>query len=120
MKLGRPPIVPALPIAMIGISAPPAGSSGKMLHQLREQGEGATATFLLQRISPLLAHRDRGQGAEFTSAFGGAADVRLSTALAGHDANDPSETLPGQNLLWCTTRYYALRGCGILEVRSTD
>ena len=36
-----------------------------------------------------MAHRDRGQGAEFTSAFGGAADVRLWTALAGHDANDP-------------------------------
>ena len=39
-----------------------------------------------------LAHRDRGQGAEFTSAFGGTADVRLWTALAGHDANDPSRT----------------------------
>ena len=34
-------------------------------------------------MSPVVAHRDRGQGAEFTSAF---ADVRLWTALAGHDA----------------------------------
>jgi hypothetical protein len=47
---------------------------------------------LLQCMSRFLAHRDRGQGAEFTSAFGGAADVRLWTALAGHDANDPNRT----------------------------
>jgi hypothetical protein len=36
-----------LPIAMIGISARPAGSLGKMLHQFREQAEGATSRFLL-------------------------------------------------------------------------
>jgi hypothetical protein len=44
-----------LSIAMIGISARPAGSSGKMLHQLCEVAEGATPTFLLQRMSPVLA-----------------------------------------------------------------
>ena len=47
-----------LPIAMIGISARPAGSSGKMLHQLREQAEEATTTFLLQRMSPFWPETD--------------------------------------------------------------
>jgi len=42
---------------MIGISARPAGSLGKMLHQLCELAKGTTRTFLLQRMSPLMAHR---------------------------------------------------------------
>ena len=33
-------VAPVLPIAMIGISACPAGSSKKMLHQLRERCKG--------------------------------------------------------------------------------
>ena len=40
---------------MIGISARPASSLGKMLHQLCELAQGTTWTFLLQRMSPLLA-----------------------------------------------------------------
>jgi hypothetical protein len=41
MKLGRPPTAPLLPIAMIGISARPVGSSPSMLHEtvaVREAG----------------------------------------------------------------------------------
>jgi hypothetical protein len=34
-----------------------------------------------------------GQGVEFTSAFGAAAEVHGPTASAAFDANDPSETL---------------------------
>jgi len=37
-----------------GSSARLAGSSGKMLHQLCEQGEGGTPQLLLQRTSPFL------------------------------------------------------------------
>jgi hypothetical protein len=44
-----------LPIEIIGIPARPAGSSGKMLHQLCELAEGAMPTFLLQCMSPQLA-----------------------------------------------------------------
>jgi hypothetical protein len=56
MKPRRPPTPSLLPIAMIEISARPAGSSGKMLHHLGAQAEGATPAFLLQRISPFMAH----------------------------------------------------------------
>jgi hypothetical protein len=52
MMVGCPPTAPVLPIAMIGISARPAGSLGKMLHQFREQAEGATSRFLLRCMSP--------------------------------------------------------------------
>jgi hypothetical protein len=55
MKVTCLPTAPALPIAMIGISARPAGSLGKMLHQLRDHTEGAIPTFLLQRMSPFMA-----------------------------------------------------------------
>jgi hypothetical protein len=48
---------------------------------------------LLRRRSPFLAaHRVRGQGVEFASAFGGAAAVPRWTALPGRDANDPEPT----------------------------
>jgi hypothetical protein len=42
-------------ITMIGISARPACSSGKMLHHLRAQAEGPTPAILLRRMSPFLA-----------------------------------------------------------------
>jgi hypothetical protein len=45
MKVTCLPTAPALPIAMIGISTRPAGSLGKMLHQLRDYTEGAIPTF---------------------------------------------------------------------------
>ena len=37
------------------------------------------------------------QGGEFTSAFGGAAEVHGRTASAAFDANDPKPTYPVQN-----------------------
>jgi len=46
-----PPTAPLLSIAMIGISARPAGSLGKMLHQLCDYTEGAALTFLLQTLA---------------------------------------------------------------------
>jgi hypothetical protein len=61
MKLGHPPIAPLLPIEIIGIPARPAGSSGKMLHQLCKLAEGAMPTFLLQCMSPFMAQH-RGDG----------------------------------------------------------
>src|SRR5262245_54151171 len=71
-------MAPAPPIAMIGISARPSDNSGKMLHQLREQAEGATPLFLLQRMSPLMARR-RSQGMSARmSAFGGKPDSLCS------------------------------------------
>jgi hypothetical protein len=51
-----------------------------MLHQVCEQAEGATLTFLLHRMSPLLAPSGESQGGEFTSAFGGVAEVHGRTA----------------------------------------
>jgi hypothetical protein len=45
MKLGMPADSNRTTIAMIGISARPSGSSGKMLHQLREQAEGGRSDF---------------------------------------------------------------------------
>ena len=45
IKEGRPPIAPVPPLTMVGISACPAGSSGKRLHQPCEQAEGATLMF---------------------------------------------------------------------------
>jgi putative tryptophan/tyrosine transport system substrate-binding protein len=44
-------------------------------------------------MSWLLAQSVGGQGVEFTSAFGGAAEVHDRTASAAIDANDPSATL---------------------------
>jgi len=70
MKLGRPPTATVLPIAMIGTSARPAGSSGKMLHQLCELAEAATPTFLLQRMSPFVAQGFRPSAPQFTEAIG--------------------------------------------------
>ena len=48
MKLGCPPTATMLPIAMLGISARPIGSSSSMLHEiiaLREAAPGPIATF---------------------------------------------------------------------------
>jgi hypothetical protein len=44
-------------------------------------------------MSPQLAQSVGGQGVEFTSAFGRAAEVHGRTASAAFDANDPSPTL---------------------------
>ena len=63
MKVTCLPTAPALPIAMIGISTRPAGSLGKMLHQLRDHTEGAIPTFLLQRMSPFMAQTRRFEAA---------------------------------------------------------
>jgi hypothetical protein len=51
----RWPMAPTLPIAMIGNPVRPAGSLGKMLHQLCELAKGTTRTFLLQPMSLLMA-----------------------------------------------------------------
>jgi hypothetical protein len=48
---------------------------------------------LLRCISPLVALNGGGQGVEFTSAFGGAAEVYGPAASDAFDANDPSPTL---------------------------
>jgi hypothetical protein len=45
------PTACSLRLAMIGISARPGGSLGKMLHQFCEQAEGATSRFLLQVLA---------------------------------------------------------------------
>jgi hypothetical protein len=45
---------------------------------------------LLHCTSQLLAQSGGGQGGEFTSAFGGAAEVHGPTASAAFDANDPN------------------------------
>jgi hypothetical protein len=45
IRNARRPIAPTLPIAMIGSPARPAGSLGKMLHQLCELAKGTTQTF---------------------------------------------------------------------------
>jgi hypothetical protein len=42
---------------------------------------------------PVLALSGESQGGEFTSAFGGVAEVHGLRASAAFDANDPSETL---------------------------
>jgi hypothetical protein len=59
IRNARRPMAPTLPIATIGSPARPAGSLGKMLHQLCELAKGTTRTFLLQRMSPLMAHLGR-------------------------------------------------------------
>ena len=46
-------------------------------------------TSLLQCISPVVALSGGSQGGEFTSAFGGVAEVHGRTASAASDANDP-------------------------------
>jgi hypothetical protein len=52
MKLGRLPVAPAPPMAMIEISARPAWRLYRKLPQLREQAEEATPTLFLQCMSP--------------------------------------------------------------------
>src|ERR1700692_1825225 len=47
-----PPAAPCCPIAMIGISARPACSLGKMLHHLHALRTGATPEILLRRMRP--------------------------------------------------------------------
>jgi len=42
---------PVQPIVMIGISARPAVSSGKILHQIREDAEGGLAAFVAAQES---------------------------------------------------------------------
>jgi hypothetical protein len=49
--------------------------------------------YLLRRITPLMAQSGGSQGGEFTSAFGGAAELHGRMASAAFDANDPSATL---------------------------
>jgi hypothetical protein len=55
MKLGRLPVAPAPPMAMIGISARPAWRLYRNLPQLREQAEEATPTLFLQCTSPQMS-----------------------------------------------------------------
>ena len=63
MKVECPPTAPVLPISMMGSPAHPAGSLGKMLHQLCELAKENTRTFLLQRMSPLIGPaRSRSRG----------------------------------------------------------
>jgi hypothetical protein len=47
---------------------------------------------LLRCTSPVVAQSGEGQGVEFTSAFGGVAEVHGRTASAAFDANDPNRT----------------------------
>jgi hypothetical protein len=56
---------------------------------MRSLNSGAV---LLQCMSPVLAQSVEGQGVEFTSVFGGAAEVHGRTASAAFDANDPTRT----------------------------
>jgi hypothetical protein len=58
---------------------------------------------LLQRMSPELALSGESQGVEFTSAFGGVAEVHGRTASVAFDANDP--------LLTSDVRCNRLSGC---------
>ena len=53
---------------------------------------------LLHCICRLLALSGGSQGGEFTSAFGGAAEVNGRTASAAFDANDRTRTLATQNI----------------------
>ena len=58
--------------------------------------------FLLRCMSQLLALSGGSQGGEFTSAFGGAAEVHGRTASAAFDANDPNRTMWA--LICCATQ----------------
>jgi hypothetical protein len=48
---------------------------------------------MLQCMSPVVALSGGNHGGEFTSAFGGVAEMHGRTASAAFDANDPSATL---------------------------
>jgi hypothetical protein len=74
-----------LPIAIIGTSARPAGRSGKMLHQLREQAEGVTPTFLLQCMSLFLARSRRSEKSVIPPLSGGKQTQRRHAKI---DVND--------------------------------
>src|SRR4029453_3449132 len=52
-----PPTACSLRVAMIGNSARPAGSLGKMLHQFCEQAEGGHVQVLLQVLAAESAYR---------------------------------------------------------------
>ena len=75
--------------AIVGISARPAGSSGKMLHQPAEQAEGLCRTFLLQCMSSLVAHRGQFGDTARTVAIGLGADIVWALALDRSVANGP-------------------------------
>jgi hypothetical protein len=55
MKLGRPPTAPVLPLAMIGISARPAGSPQIKLQRLPVRAEGAKCLFLADFVAKVVA-----------------------------------------------------------------
>jgi hypothetical protein len=59
-------------------------------------------THFLQCKRPLLALSGESQGGEFTSAFGGVAEVHRRTASAAFDANDPNRTMWA--LICCATQ----------------
>jgi hypothetical protein len=67
-----------------------------MLHELREQAEGATPTFLLQRMSPFVAPGVFRCGAQNCDAIGGTADIDRPPASIASEAYDPELTICGQ------------------------
>jgi hypothetical protein len=69
MKLGRPPIGPVLPFAMIGISACPAGSLPRLLHHVRERAQRGLRELFLQRALPQLALNSRSRHPAATEAI---------------------------------------------------
>jgi hypothetical protein len=58
MKLGRSRTALVLPIAMIGTSASPAGSSAIMLHQPNEREEGAMTAPGIQALEYLILNHN--------------------------------------------------------------
>ena len=60
-----------------------------MLHELREQAEGATPTFLLQRMSPFVALGVFRCGAQNFDAIGGTTDIDWPPAPIASEAYDP-------------------------------
>jgi hypothetical protein len=65
---------------MIGNSARPGGSLGEMLHQLREQAEGAASRFLLQVLAAAIGTNLPTRHVCYTTAFGGNLDVEPTSA----------------------------------------
>jgi hypothetical protein len=55
---------------MIGNSARPGGSLGEMLHQLREQAEGAASRVLLQVLAAAIGTKRTTETICYLSAFG--------------------------------------------------
>jgi hypothetical protein len=67
----------------------------------------------------LLALSGGGQGVEFTSAFGGVAEVHGRTASAAFDANDPTETLAAKIAVMHNAAFPATAWCNPRDQGST-